>query len=75
MVRISELEKYAKENSIPIMEKEGIEYITKYIKDNNIHSILEIGSAIGYSAIQMALVSSDILITTIERDKRDMMKQ
>ena len=70
MVRISELEKYAKENSIPIMEKEGIEYITKYIKDNNIHSILEIGSAIGYSAIQMALVSSDILITTIERDKK-----
>jgi len=70
MVRISELERYAKENSIPIMEKEGIEYITKYIKDNNIHSILEIGSAIGYSAIQMALVSSDILITTIERDKK-----
>lgn len=70
MVRILELEKYAKENSIPIMEKEGIEYITKYIKDNNIHSILEIGSAIGYSAIKMALVSSDILITTIERDKK-----
>lgn len=67
---LEELEKYAKENSIPIMEKEGIEYITKYIKDNNIHSILEIGSAIGYSAIQMALVSSDILITTIERDKK-----
>ncbi len=70
MVRILELEQYAKENSIPIMEKEGIEYITKYIKDNDIHSILEIGSAIGYSAIQMALVSSDILITTIERDKK-----
>ena len=70
MVRISELEEYAKENSVPIMEKEGIEYITKYIKDNNIHSILEIGSAIGYSAIQMALVDSDIFITTIERDKK-----
>lgn len=69
MVRISELEKYAKDNNIPIMEKEGIEYLTKYIADNNIHSILEIGSAIGYSAIRMALVNENICITTIERDK------
>ncbi|MGE5456245.1 MAG: O-methyltransferase [Ignavibacteriales bacterium] len=69
MVRISELEKYAKDNNIPIMEKEGIEYLTKYIADNNIHSILEIGSAIGYSAIRMSLVNENICITTIERDK------
>lgn len=63
------IEEYAKENHIPIMEKEGIHFLTSYIKENNIKSILEIGSAIGYSAIKMALVRDDITITTIERDE------
>ena len=66
---IEDIEKYAKENNVPIMEKEGIEYLTKYIIDNNIKTILEIGSAIGYSAIRMASISNDIKITTIERDE------
>ena len=66
---ISELEKYAKDNNIPIMLKDGIEYLCEYIKTNNIKSILEIGSAIGYSSIMMALVDTDIKITTIEKDK------
>lgn len=65
---LEEMEKYAKEQNVPIMEKEGIEFLTKYIKDNNIKSILEIGAAIGYSAIKMARVSDDIKVTTIERD-------
>lgn len=70
MVHILELEKYAKENNIPIMEKDGIEFLLKYIKDNNIKNILEIGSAIGYSAIRMCLVDNDIKVTTIERDEK-----
>ena len=65
---LEEMEKYAKEQNVPIMEKEGIEFLTKYIKDNNIKSILEIGAAIGYSAIKMARISDDIKVTTIERD-------
>lgn len=68
-VRIEDLEEYAKENNVPIMQKDGIDFLTNYIKENNIKNILEIGSAIGYSAIKMALVSSDIKVTTIERDK------
>ena len=67
-IRIEEIEKYALENNVPIMQKDGIEFLTKYIKENNIKNILEIGSAIGYSAIKMALVDNDINITTIERD-------
>lgn len=67
-VRIEDLENYALNNNIPIMQKDGIEFLTKYIKDNNIKNILEIGSAIGYSAIKMALVNKDIKVTTIERD-------
>ena len=67
-LRLEELEKYALENNVPIMQKDGIDFLTNYIKENNIKSILEIGSAIGYSAIKMALVDSDIKLTTIERD-------
>jgi predicted O-methyltransferase YrrM len=66
--KLSKIEEYAKLNNVPIMEKEGIDFLVTYIKENNIKSILEIGSAIGYSAIKMALVSDDITITTIERD-------
>lgn len=65
---IEELEKYALENNVPIMEKEGIDFLTDYIKEHKIKKILEIGSAIGYSAIKMALVNEDIVVTTIERD-------
>ena len=67
-VRIEDLENYALINNIPIMQKDGIEFLTRYIKDNNIKNILEIGSAIGYSAIKMALVDKYIKVTTIERD-------
>ena len=66
---MEELELYAKENNIPIMQKDGILYLCKYIKDNNIKNILEIGSAIGYSSIMMAMVDDSIKITTIEKDK------
>ncbi len=65
----SELEKYAKEYKVPIILPDGIEYIERYIKENNIKNILEIGTAIAYSAIRMCNVSSDIHVTTIERNK------
>lgn len=66
---IRKMEKYADEKCIPIMEKEGIEFLSEFIKLNNIKNILEIGSAIGYSAICMALSGPDVTVTTIERDK------
>lgn len=66
---LSLIEEYAKEAYVPIMLKDGIEYLCNYIKENNIKNILEVGSAIGYSAIKMALVSDDITITTIEKDE------
>ena len=70
MVRILDLEKYAEENNIPIMEHDGIEFLLNYIKENDIKKVLEIGSAIGYSAIRMCLVNESITVTTIERDEK-----
>ena len=67
-IRIEELRNHALNNNIPIMQDGGIEFILDYIKNNNIKSILEIGSAIGYSAIRFASIDSKIKVTTIERD-------
>ena len=66
---INKIKEYAKRENIPIMQDEGIEFLTSFIAKKNITNILEIGTAIGYSAIMMALVNSNIHITTIERDE------
>lgn len=66
---ILKMEEYANEHNVPIIEKKSIAFIMKYIKNHNIKSVLEIGSAIGYSAILMASASKDVYVTTIERDE------
>ena len=67
-LRIEDLKTYAKLNHVPIMQDGGIEFMVNYIKEHNVKSVLEIGSAIGYSAIRFAGVNKDVLVTTIERD-------
>ncbi len=66
---ILEMEDYAQKKNVPIIEKKSIAFIMKYIKDNNVKNILELGSAIGYSAILMASANENAFITTIERDE------
>ena len=66
---IRQMEVYADEKGIPIMEKSGMKFLTEFIRLNNIKSVLEIGSAIGYSAINIALMGDDVYVTTVERDK------
>ena len=68
MVQLLDIKKEAKENNIPIMQDEGIEFICNYIKNNDVKNILEIGSAVGYSAINFALVNDNVKVVTIERD-------
>lgn len=64
---IKEMEQYAQENNVPIMQSEGIDFLSNFIKEHNVKRILEIGSAIGYSAIRMAMLDKDIEIVTVER--------
>lgn len=66
---ISDIEQYAHEKNIPIMLPDGIDYLCNYIKNNNIKNILEIGTAIGYSAIRMASLENTSKVVTIERDE------
>jgi predicted O-methyltransferase YrrM len=67
--KIVEMQEYAKELNVPIIEKDSIAFIMKFIKANDVKDVLEIGSAIGYSAILMASVKDDVKVTTIERDE------
>lgn len=67
--QIKEMEKYAQEQNVPIIEQKSIVYIMQYIKEHNVKNVLEIGSAIGYSAILMATSTKDCVVTTIERDE------
>lgn len=67
---IKEMKDYADKNNVPIMTDEGISYLTNYIINNQIKEILEIGTAIGYSAIMMALTNPNVRITSIERDEK-----
>lgn len=58
---------YAKENNVPIITTEGLHFLCQLITISKAKNILEIGTAIGYSAIAMALKTS-ANITTIERN-------
>ena len=67
---IKQIKEYAAVNKIPIMQDEGIDYLTTFIIKNNIDSVLEVGTAIGYSAIMMAKEKEDLEIITIEKDEK-----
>ena len=70
MKSLKEMEVYANDNCVPIIRKDNIEYLEKLIKEKKLYNILELGSAIGYSAIRMALTSKNVHVTTIERDEK-----
>lgn len=64
-----ELQAYAVENHVPIIKDEGLQFILDYIEVHNVKNILEVGTAVAYSAISMARIDSEIRIDTLERDE------
>lgn len=67
---IKAMREYADRENVPIMQEDGINYLVKYISKNKITKVLEIGTAIGYSTILMALTNENVEITSIERDEK-----
>lgn len=65
---IADMKNYAEEQHVPIMEDEGIRYLTDLLMEQQPEKILEIGSAIGFSALRMAEALPGAVIDTIERD-------
>lgn len=69
---LTEMEKFAKATNVPIIRKEMESYLRTMIAIKQPSRILELGCAIGYSAILMSeCMNKDCKITTIENyDKR-----
>lgn len=66
---IRTIKKEAIEDKIPIMQDETIDFITNYIENKKVRTILEVGTAVGYSAIMMALANPLVNVISIEKDK------
>ena len=63
------LKDYAEKNGVPIIFDEGLAFLESIIRIHKPKRILEIGTAIGYSAIRMHRVCGSH-ITTIERNEK-----
>lgn len=68
---LNKIKEKALEEHIPIIMDDTLEVIENYLKEKNVKRILEIGTAVGYSAICFTKVlSEDGIIDTIERDEK-----
>lgn len=67
---LKDMEKYAENNHVPIVQPEVAQLLKVLLKMNKPKKILEVGTAIGYSALIMAeATDEECQITTIERRK------
>ena len=68
--KLKQIKNQAIEEHIPIIMDETLEVIESYLKQNKPKNILEIGTAVGYSAICFSeFLQDDGYIDTIERDE------
>lgn len=66
---LQEMEEYAKLNYVPIVMKDAARLLAFMVSLKKPRKILELGTAIGYSALLMAL-HSEAEIVTVERDEK-----
>ncbi len=67
---LNKIKEKALEDHIPIIMDDTLEVIEDYLKEKNVKRILEIWTAVGYSAICFTKVlSEEGIIDTIERDE------
>ena len=68
--QLKKIKEIALEQHIPIIMDETLETIKDYLKNKKINRILEIGTAVGYSAVCFTeFLAESGVIDTIERDK------
>lgn len=60
---------YAKENHVPIMEDIGIDFLCQLARIKKPKIMIEVGTAIGYSAIRLAHTCPEAQIYTFERNE------
>src|SRR5690625_2407947 len=65
----TEMEYTALQNHIPIMDPVSMQFVSQLIQVHRPENILEIGTAIGYSALRMADAYPNTKVTTIEKEE------
>ena len=71
---IEKIKEKALQNEVPIIKDGGLLYMLNLIKNNHFKEILELGTAVGYSAINIAKLAKDIHVDTLEKNE-DMYNQ
>lgn len=70
-----EIEKRAREDRVPVIRAETAAFLKTMTAAVSPKAILEVGTAVGYSALLMAQASSgDCIITTIEKYEKRILK-
>ena len=66
---LEEIRVYGEENDVPISKADTQEFLLNLIKENNYMSVLEIGTAIGYSTIAFASTNCVSKVDSVEIDE------
>lgn len=66
---VKRLEIKAEKDNIPIMDRVSINFLMQLIRLYRPKNVLEIGTGIGYSALQMLAAHPEMKVTSIERNK------
>ncbi len=65
---IEDIKEKALKEGVPIIKDEGLIFLLSLIKENNYKDILELGTAVAYSSMEMARLDKDIHIDTLEKN-------
>ena len=71
---IDELRHYAEQYNVPIMDKISTEFVKQLIRIKDVKSILEIGTAIGYSSMHFASCDPVLMCGRLKEKKKCMNK-
>lgn len=64
---VKEVHDKARKENVPIMKDDGMKFLCALLEEHKeVRDILEIGTAVGYSAINMARIRWDMTIDTLE---------
>lgn len=69
METLATIRQRALDNKVPIMSLDSIEFVTNALNQHRAVSILEIGTAVGFSACALVDKNPDFRIDTVERDE------
>lgn len=65
---IENIKKDALDKEVPIIKDDGLLFLLDLIKKENAKEILELGTAVGYSSLNMSFLAPDIHVDTLEKN-------